>query len=757
MKKFRNAAIIIAVLICRSAAFSGPAPAAISNQNLRVELDSKPFALRVMDRSGKMLLQTAGNIAFTTVRNQQSPFRKGEPEPWTEVPEVVSLQNPLDRIQAELAPGPGQPALVRLFISFIADKSLRVQAEVLDQPEVNRISLKFQSAPDDRYFGLGERFNSADQKGNVVYNWTQEGCLLGCKNTVVTYFPVPFYLNPRGYGFLIDDTHYSEFDFAKTRPDLMKVTNWNRNLKFIIFYGPAPLQVIENMTAFAGRVTLPPPWAFGTWVAATANKLQGAKNGPEHVRKVMRDCRENHIPCSAMWSEDWAWVSPVLMLYTSKIQWSLNRSRYPDYEQLAQDLHNNGFKFLGYFAPYLGDRTQAFKQGAAKGYLAKAPDKSPASFRWLLPLVGEPDLTNPAARQWWEQTFFAKAAAFGVDGWMHDFSEYTPAWTQFSDGRDGWAVHNDYPRLWALTAREFFDQARPDGDFVFFMRAGYTGSWKYAPVMWTGDQNTSWDPGDGIPSVIPAVNSVGISGSPITSTDIAGYHCIVSLPTDKELFFRWTQLGALLPVMRTHESSGCLNNWLFNNDRETLLHFKKYAALHVSLFPYIYTLAQQAADHGWPVVRHLMLQYPDDPGAIAEQYEFMLGDRLLVAPVLQKHAREREVYFPPGQWVNFWTGKLFLGPARVKVPALLEEIPLFVKAGTMLPTFASEIDTLVRTSQPGIKGFDDADQSLKVLFFGEGEDQFTLWDGTSIFCSSASQKCEFKNSALPRKYSYEFR
>ena len=114
------------------------------------------------------------------------------------------------------------------------------------------------------------------------------------------------------------------------------------------------------------------------------------------------------------------------------------------------------------------------------------------------------------------------------------------------DQLPGWAVHNDYSRLWALTAYEFWERTRPDGDYVFFMRAGYTGSWKYAPVMWTGDSNMNWEGYDGLPSTIPTVNSVGISGFPITSTDIAGYHCIVSPPSDKELFFRWTELGALL-------------------------------------------------------------------------------------------------------------------------------------------------------------------------------------------------------------------
>jgi alpha-glucosidase len=351
------------------------------------------------------------------------------------------------------------------------------------------------------------------------------------------------------------------------------------------------------------------------------------------------------------------------------------------------------------------------------------------------------------------------AADYGVDGWMHDFSEYTPADAMFANGRDGWAMHNEYPVLWASLGREFWEAERPDNDWVFFMRAGYTGSWKYAPLMWTGDQNMDWEHYDGIPSVIPAVNSVGISGSPVTSTDISGYHCIpvIDKPADKELFFRWTELGAMLPVMRIHESSGCPNNWLFDNDRETLQLWKKYAELHVSLFPYFYTLVYEAAEKGWPVARHLMLEYPDDPGSLDEEYEFLVGDRLLVAPVIVDQARERDVYFPPGEWIGFWSGERFHGPGRVTVPAPRDTIPLFVKSGTLVPIFDARIDTLVKTDREGLHGWNDADASIKAIFFGEGRDELTLWDRTVIRCMSDEQRCDFSGAPVPRTNSYEFR
>jgi len=581
MIKKISAAAVTVLILCGIFSHNALAETvSIRSAKLTAQVQSHPFVMRITDSSGATLLETADVIRFTTVRGQKSPSDKGREEPWTEAGTVVALRDSKDRIEIEFGAGINQPSLAQAAIYFMNENSLRVECRVLNKPEVNRLVIKFKSGPDEKYFGMGERFASAEQRGKRIYNWTEEGCVIGCKDTIKTYFPVPFFLNPSGYGFLLDDTHYSEFDFAKAKSDVLEITNWNNKFNFIIFYGPKPLQVIENMTAYTGRVKIPPEWAFAPWVSATAAKLQGTKDGPSHVRKVMNDCRRNQIPASAVWSEDWVWVNPVLMIYSDKIEWKLNRQRYRDYEQLAKDLHEQGFKFLSYFAPYLGVKTSGFKEGAEKGFLAKDNEGKAAVFHWLVARVGEPDLTNPEAREWWQKNFFQKSVDLGADGWMHDFSEYTPASAKFSDGRDGWAVHNDYPRLWDMTAREFFEKARPDNDFVFFIRAGYTGSWKYAPVMWTGDQNMNWEKFDGIPSVIPALNSAGISGFPIGATDIAGYHCVASSPTDKELFFRWTQLGALHPVMRTHESSGCTNNWLFNSDQETLMHFKKYAALH---------------------------------------------------------------------------------------------------------------------------------------------------------------------------------
>jgi alpha-glucosidase (family GH31 glycosyl hydrolase) len=757
--------LALAILVGLGMGASGDGtPLAVNLQNdfMRVQVLPQSGGLSIHDKSGSKLLDMVAPLRFTTVHDQEDPFSKGKAEPWTETPLILGLWENNDRMEINLVEGPGKSARAQITLYFINDRSLRVECEILDRPEVNRLSIRFKSESRDLYYGMGERYDSVEHSGKRIYNWTEEQFIGSGKlswlfkgeplTRLNTYFPVPFYLNPvRRYGLLLDDTHFSEFDFGKTEPGVLEIINFNDRMDLMIFVGDNPLDIITNYTAYTGRVKVAPPWAFGVFNAAA--------QGQERVYEVARITRENNIPTSGIWSEDWAWHDYLMFIGSKKSQWELNRGRYPDYEDLVESLHGDGFKFFAYFHPYIGCKSEAADEAAERGFLATTSSGEPYRFSFLLNKVVQPDLTRPEASNWWRDRFFKRAAGYGVDGWMHDFAEYTPARSQYANGEDGWAVHNAYPVMWAKAGREFWEQERPDGDWVFWMRSGYTGSWQYAPVMWTGDQNMDWERYDGIPSVIPAVNSVGISGSPVAATDIAGYHCIpgISSPTDKELYFRWTELGAMLPVMRIHESSGCSGNWLFDSDHETLMLWKKYAELHVSLFPYFYTLVHEAAATGWPVVRHLMLHYPDDPGSLEEKYEFMVGDRMLVAPVIENKAREREVYFPPGVWISWWNASRYQGPGHKTVDAPLDVIPLFVKSGTMLPTFDSQIDTLVKEDRDDLNGWDDANSSIKLLFFGNGEDELTLWDGTRFSCDAGEKYCEVSGAPVQRAYSYEFR
>jgi alpha-glucosidase (family GH31 glycosyl hydrolase) len=519
--------------------------------------------------------------------------------------------------------------------------------------------------------------------------------------------------------------------------------------------GDDPLDVIEAYTHFAGRIPeLPLPWVFAPWISANMKHRGDSPDAESRTREIAALMRTERIPTSGIWNEDWAGGDGEL-LYSGDFH--LDETHYPNWAGMIDDMHALGFRVFAYFKPYLTVGTEDYLHAADRDYLVRDPDGAPATF-FLLGNRSQLDLTNPDAVRWWQDTIFDRAARFGADGWMNDFGEYVAATTVSADGRLGWEVHNDYPKLWARTTREFWEERRPDGDWVFFSRSGYTGSWQYSPVVWTGDQTTDWSEGDGLPTVIPAVQSLGISGVPVVATDIGGLLCLTAPPTDRELFYRWTQVGAMLPVMREHNGQfACESNWLIDNDADSIEHWKTYATLHTALFPYLYTLVAQARDHGWPVVRHHVLHFPEAPGSKERQKDqFMMGDRILVAPVIVQGARSRVVYFPPGDWVHWQTGETYTGPAEIEVAAPLRVAPYFYRSGRIIPRFDTVVDTLVEEFDPDLAGFADANSSMTIDFFGEGRDELSLWDGTVIACDASARTCEVTRAPLDRTYTFRF-
>ncbi len=725
---------------------------------LRVEKD--PFQLVVTDAQGREILATDGPVCYTRVTGQRTwrlvlwwLWNRGIAEPWTRLDKVTSVAEEDGRLLVGLGSGRGDKTLAELEAYFIGDKSLKVEMKAAGETGANRFRVRFKKDRDDRYFGMGERYNSAEQTGRKVRVWTEEGGL-GLYNwskyvklpfnpfplgEEMTYYPVPFFLNPaKGYGFLLDDDRFSEFDFGKTIGSRLSIVNWNDKFDFVVFGGPSPLEVIENQTAYTGRITVPTPWAFAPMNAAVESQ--------DRVLEVARLLREEGIPTTAIWSESWWW----------RVEWEVNRELYPEYEKMNDELHDMGFRHLSYYQPYITKGVKAYEEGDAKGYFIK--DKKGRTYDFTLGLweKAQLDLTNPEARNWWKREFFHKSEEMGADGWMHDFGEHIPPDSVAHDGRTGWELHNDYVLLWHELGREFWDEARPDGDYFIYVRSGYTGAQKYVSVMWTGDQNTNFEKLDGLAANVPAILSVGISGHPIGTTDIAGFNCFVSKDTDRELFMRWTELGAMLPVMRIHRGQDeFCDNWSFDQDPETLEHYKKYAVLHTSLFPYFYTLAMEAQETGRPVTRHMMLHYPEDPEAWNQDYQYLIGDRLLVAPVIERGAREREVYFPPGEWVHWWSGRKYSGPGREVVPAPLGEVPLFLEAGKMLPLFDGPIDTLAKEDDPEIRGWDEANSSIQVRGYGIEKDEFTLWDGTVLTYDAEKGAGSASNAPVERKYDFD--
>lgn len=269
---------------------------------------------------------------------------------------------------------------------------------------------------------------------------------------------------------------------------------------------------------------------------------------------------------------------------------------------------------------------------------------------------------------------------------MADFGEYLPTDAVLFSGESAETAHNAWPALWARCNREAVDEAEaeglvPRGEVVFFMRAGGAGSQRHCPLMWAGDQNVDWSEDDGLPSVVTAALSLGLSGHGLSHSDIGGYTTLYGMKRTKELFMRWTEQAALSPFMRSHEGNRPRDNWQFDSDGETLAHLARMTAFHAALKPYLEAVIMENARTGLPAMRPLFLHHGKDEAAWTCKDEYLLGEDLLCAPVMAPGAVSRRVHLPEGEWTLLWNGRRYQG-GDCGMEAPLGLPPVFMRAGS---------------------------------------------------------------------------
>jgi alpha-glucosidase (family GH31 glycosyl hydrolase) len=570
----------------------------------------------------------------------------------------------------------------------------------LKNPSQNRATTAFKCAAGEHFVGFGAQTADLDQHGQAFPLWVSEQGVdkvatdepaadwfyRGTRHQ--TYFPMPFFISSRGYSVELQTSRRSYFDLCNEKSDAWRVEAWEGQIKLHIIYGPKPADIVQKRSDEYGRAPAPPAFTWAPW--------NDAIFGSAGVRQIAAALRQNHIPSSVIWTEDWCGGYFVGDQYNLHYNWNVDRTLYPDAEAVANDLHAQGFKWLGYFNTFVEMDGDHYQEGADKGYviqkngmpyLLDSPFFKPTTFV---------DLSNPAAAEWMK-SYMDAALTVGFDGWMADYGEWQPVDAQLASGEDGEAAHNEYPILWQKLNERVLD-GKPDAfDFV---RSGYLGSQPIKhQVMWAGDQLTEFKDTDGLPTVPIIGITLGISGMPYIGSDIGGY---TSPPmhdyTSKELFFRWTTVGALSPIMRTHHGTAPMLEWNWQKDAETTAHYARWAKLHQKLFPYLSAAADEAAATGMPMMRALLLQFPDDDSVWSIKDEYQLGPALLVAPVMTQGATGRDVYLPAGKWVPLFGGGIAQG--MIHVDAATTEIPVFVPVGTSIDLLGDEVESLTGTIPP---------------------------------------------------------
>lgn len=559
-------------------------------------------------------------------------------------------------------------------------------------PEADSIAVGIRCDEGGTFHGFGEQYNATNQWGEAFQLLVNEqgngrdggpGVSVGDEHT--TYFPMPYYLDARGFGALFDTARRVDVDICATDPAIAWIEVISgASVEWRVFHGPTGLDVIRQLGDLVGRPTQPPSWAYGLWMAG--------QGGRDDVLAEVAALEAANIPVAAFWVQDWGGIrmNPDGGFGVQYI-WEPDDSLYPSFATMVSDLHEDGYKLLTYVNPFIvvpdsvrpeddparfATRFQPMEQSGlllenrmGETYIDQAVPNIPQA-------DAHPDFSNPATLDFIRDSLADIVRTYDVDGWMADFGEWVPLSSVPRDGSDPIERRNTFPVDWQRATREAMEDVRPEGDWVMFARSGFTGVQRVAQIHWVGDQETNWGELDGLPTVVPAMLNLGLAGQPFVTHDIAGFARGTG-PSTKELFQRWTELGAFTPIMRTHDGADKVNNWRWSTDEETTSHFRKFAYVHCALMNDFMTLAAEAEASGAPILRHLMLVFPDDRETWDIGDQFMIGDSLLVAPVLEEAAASRPVYFPAGTWYDVWTGDPVQGGQRVTVDAPIGSPPVY--------------------------------------------------------------------------------
>jgi alpha-glucosidase (family GH31 glycosyl hydrolase) len=633
----------------------------------------------------------------------------------------------------------------------VASDADGVIAVTITRAGIGGVTASFAAADGERFLGLGERSNAVDFRGQQVLNRVSEGPYQPIERPFIaafvppagysdrddaTYYPVPWVLSTRGYGVLLDNDDSTRFDFAHSDPRAWSAATDTPQLAFRVFAGPTPAKVLERFTARTGRQ--PPtaaPWFFGPWWQPKGDISQNIATlrGAGALGSVVQTYT-HYLPCAAQNSAG-------------------ERAR-------TKLLNDAGLAVTTYFNPMICTAHPRYAAAKDAGVLTKDLLGNPYTYRYTGSsqfLVSQFDFSNPAAVSFYG-SLLREAVDDGYEGWMEDFGEYTPEDSVSADGRPGYEEHNLYPQLYHGAASAFAaDSGRA---LARFNRSGWTGTARYSQLVWGGDPSTTWG-FDGLRSAVRNGLSMGLSGVSLWGSDIGGYFALSSPQTTPELLRRWIEVGFASGVMRTQADGFSLGSSpraeIF--DRDVLPVWAKYARLRTQLYPYLAQAERSYDRTGLPIMRQLALAYPADARATARDDEYLFGPDLLAAPVLDQGATTRGLYLPAGRWVDvtggLLPGRVLAGGDDVTVPAAQDQLPLFARAGALLPLLPTDVQTLTDHGT-GVVRLADRARRLRIVGWPRGTTRRIVAPRTIVTVAERGRRLVVRvRGDVRRRYRFE--
>lgn len=598
------------------------------------------------------------------------------------------------------------------------DQHIEVAVDVVDpiSSDVIALSLNCDAQATEAVYGLGHQYTFLNMKGKTVPIFlSEQGVGRGVQpvtaffdllgggaggNWHTTYTAIPFFFTNHGQGAYLSNTEYAVFDYQLPLTTSLIVNA--SSIRMWLTPPGTPLQMVQRFTEYSGRMlqhtdaqTVP------EWVDSGA--ILGLEGGRDFVLKAVERCLavDPTAPIAGVWLQDWTGERnfsgpgelPRIGLWWN---WEVDSSHYPDWEGMIGSLLQRGIRTMTYVNPMVSDiskrgtpyKRNMWQEAMDAGYLVKLANGEVWTGYGSAGLV---DFTNPAATAWFTAIMKDNMVATNVTGWMADFGEALPldSVLHADSGTPALAtsLHNNYPALWAAVNS---NATAGHDDISYFMRSASIQATPYARMYWLGDQLTTWDGFDGLRSVVTATMSASMSGLALTHADVGGYTTLAIPPLldiyrSKELLQRWAEVGAFSLMYRTHPGSQPNADWQVYSDDKTILHFFRLARVFRAWGFYRRELVAEYRASGAPVIRHMMLAFPNHSAVYTEDLsgQFLLGDQILVTPVLAPNTSTVSVWLPAQTvWMDVWTNATVHGnDSFIRAAAPIGKPSVYVRAG----------------------------------------------------------------------------
>ena len=522
--------------------------------------------------------------------------------------------------------------------------------------------------PHEKLMGGGERALGMDRRGNRLrlYNRASYGYETYAD---LMYYSMPVIISSNKYMLLFDNVADGWLDLGKSEADILQFETKGGRLSYVVVGGKDYPSLTNNYTKITGRQPMPPRWALGNISSRMGYKSQ------HEVEEVVSMFKKEQIPLDGI-VLDLFWFGPDVKGHMGNLEW--DKQAFPEPEKMMNQLKNKGVKTVLITEPFILKNSGKYAECVEQNLLGTDSLGQPFVYDFYFGTTTLLDIFKAETKEWfWD--IYKKHTLSGVEGWWGDLGEpeLHPSELYHVNGKSD-LVHNAYGHVWAQTIYNGFKKDFPNKRPIILMRSGFSGSQRYGMIPWSGDVNRTWG---GLKPQVEISLQMGLQGLAYMHSDLGGF---AGDYKDAELYTRWLQYGVFQPVFRTHAQSDVPPEPIYW-DEKTKNIAREFIKLRYSLTPYLYTMVYENTTKGTPLMRPLFYSN-GDTSLISNKTNYMWGDNFLVSPVTEKGVKSWKATLPAGNnWYHFFTGHKYRGGSEVEVPVTINEIPVFVKAGSFIP------------------------------------------------------------------------